>query len=71
MLSTATTSLENAKLDAQRQQLYLERIVEPHLPDHANYPKAIYAILMTFGIALACFTIVQILLAHVRERPSC
>lgn len=71
MLATATTSLENAKLDAQRQQLYLERIVEPHLPDHATYPKAVYAVLLTFGLSLACFTIVMILLAHVRERPSC
>ncbi len=67
MLASATSSLENAKLDAQRQQLYLERIVEPHLPDHALYPKSLYMILMTAAVAFAIYGIAYMLITHVYE----
>ena len=38
-LTSALTSLENARQDSQRQQLYLERIVEPNTPDQSRYPR--------------------------------
>jgi capsular polysaccharide transport system permease protein len=70
MLDSSTTSLENAKIDAQRQQLYLERIVEPNVPDRALYPKSLYDVLLTLGIALATFAIVYILLVHIYEHAD-
>jgi capsular polysaccharide transport system permease protein len=38
-LASATASLENARLEAQRQQLFLSRIVEPNLAVYALYPR--------------------------------
>jgi len=38
-MASATASLENARLEAQRQQLFLSRIVEPNLAVYALYPR--------------------------------
>jgi capsular polysaccharide transport system permease protein len=59
MLESSATSLENAKLEAQRQQLYLERIVNPNRPDYAMYPKRIKSILMVFALCFAAFWIAR------------
>lgn len=46
-LSLATTALENARAEAQRQQLYLEPIVRPNLPDEPTEPLAATGVLIT------------------------
>lgn len=56
-LSSATASLETARLDAQQQQIYVERIVEPHLPDHPKYPMAAFMIALTFAVAFSAYLI--------------
>ncbi len=69
-LSSAIGSLEGARVEAQRQQLYLERIVEPNLADAALYPKRITS---TATVLLACLLIYGIgwlLLAGVREHTA-
>lgn len=70
MMTSATTSLENAKIDAQRQQLYLERIADPNLPDHALYPKRIPAFLMLLAMCGAAYWIVRFLVAQVLEHAA-
>lgn len=47
---SALNQLEAARLDTQRQQDYLERVVEPHAADEARYP---WRVLWTFGTFLA------------------
>ena len=47
---SALNQLEAARLDAQRQQDYLEPVVEPHAADEAHYP---WRILWTFVTFLA------------------
>lgn len=69
-LSSAIGSLESARVEAQRQQLYLERVVEPNLADAALYPKRITS---TATVLLACLLIYGIgwlLLAGVREHTA-
>lgn len=46
---SALNQLEAARLDTNRQQDYLERVVEPHAADEARYP---WRILWTFGTFL-------------------
>ncbi|OCJ07063.1 capsule biosynthesis protein [Rhizobium sp. AC27/96] len=70
MLTSATVSLENAKIDAQRQQLYLERIADPNLPDHALYPKRIIAFLMLLAICFAGFWITRFFINQVYEHAA-
>jgi capsular polysaccharide transport system permease protein len=68
MLESATAALENSKIEAQRQQLYLERIVEPNRPDRPAYPKTLSSIMLTLAICLAIYTIVYLTLMHIMER---
>lgn len=70
MLTSATASLESAKIDAQRQQLYLERIADPNLPDHALYPKRLQSFLLLLAICFAIFWIVRFFVAQVHEHAA-
>jgi capsular polysaccharide transport system permease protein len=47
-LASAVTSLEAARLEAQRQQLYLETIAQPNFADYPLYPKRT----ISFGMVL-------------------
>jgi capsular polysaccharide transport system permease protein len=66
-LSAALVSLEQARADAQRKQLYLERIVQPSQPDVATEPRRVRAIASTFVLGLIVAGILSIVLAGVRE----
>jgi capsular polysaccharide transport system permease protein len=66
-LAAALASLEQARNDAQRKQLYLERIVQPNKPDVAIEPRRLRAIFATFMLSLVCWGVLTILIAGVRE----
>ncbi|MGS1038633.1 hypothetical protein [Burkholderia glumae] len=66
-LASAMTALENARADAQRKQLYLERLVEPNTPDVAIEPKRLKSILEVFALGVIAWGILELLLAGVRE----
>jgi capsular polysaccharide transport system permease protein len=66
-LASAMTSLENAKNEARRKVLYLERIVQPNKPDVALEPRRGKSILTVFAFGLLCWAIFSLLLAGVRE----
>jgi capsular polysaccharide transport system permease protein len=67
MLASAMTSLEQARSDAQRQQLYLERIAQPSLPDEALEPRRVRYTLSTLLFGLICWGILTLLVAGTRE----
>jgi capsular polysaccharide transport system permease protein len=66
-LGAALASLEQARNDAQRKQLYLERIVQPSKPDIAVRPRRLRGVLATLVLSLAAWGIVTMLLAGIRE----
>ena len=69
-LDSAFSSLESARLEVQRQQLYLETIVTPNLPDYPIYPMRFVSFLI---VSVSCFIIYGIawlLVASVREHVS-
>jgi capsular polysaccharide transport system permease protein len=66
-LAAALASLEQARNEAQRKQLYLERIVQPSLPDYPVEPRRFRAILATFAVGMICWGILTMLIAGVRE----
>lgn len=70
MLTTAITSLQNARGEAERQQLYLEVINQPSKPDWAAEPYRLYNILATFIIGLMLYGLFGLLLAAVREHKN-
>lgn len=66
-LAAAMTSLEQVRSEAQRKQLYLERIVQPNKPDVAIEPRRFRAILTTFLVGLIVWGILSILIAGIKE----
>ena len=66
-LASTMASLETARNEAQRQQLYLERLIQPNLPDVAIEPRRLRAIAAVFGLGLVFWGIFSILIAGVRE----
>jgi capsular polysaccharide transport system permease protein len=66
-LAAASAALVQTRMDALRKQLYLERVVEPNLPDHAMEPRRLRSILTVLGFALIIWGVVTLLVAGVRE----
>jgi capsular polysaccharide transport system permease protein len=66
-LATALASLEQARNEALRKQLYLERIVQPVKPDKAMEPRRFVAIFATFAVGMIGWGILTMLIAGVRE----
>lgn len=67
ILEAAVTSLEQAKVTAQKQELYLETISRPNLPDAAQEPKRFQDILATLLVSLIVWGVLTIVTAGVRE----
>lgn len=69
-LAAALASLEQARNDAQRKQVYLERIVQPNKPDMAVEPRRLRSVLATFVLGLILWGVLALLLAGVREHKD-
>ncbi len=67
MLAGALTTLEQARSEAQRQQLYLERISQPSLPDAALEPRRLRSILAIFFMGLVVWGVAALMTAAVKE----
>lgn len=69
-LAAALASLEQARNEAQRKQLYLERIVQPSKPDVAVEPRRLRNIFATFLLGLVAWGILTMLIAGIREHQD-
>lgn len=69
-LMSAFTSLEAARLAAQRQQLYLETITQPNLADYPLYPKRLFSFATVFVICVLTYGIAWLLVAGIREHAG-
>jgi capsular polysaccharide transport system permease protein len=69
-LASAFTSLEAARLEAQRQQLYLETIAQPNLADYPLYPKRFVSFVMVLVSCLLVYGIAWLLVASAREHAA-
>jgi len=66
-LASATASLEAARVEAQRQQVYIARVVEPNLAVYPLYPRKLISVGSVFlGLSVA-FGIGWLLVAGMRE----
>jgi len=66
-LASAMAALEGARAEAQRKQLYLERLVQPNTPDIAIEPKRLKSIFEVFALGMIAWGVLSLLLAGVRE----
>lgn len=66
-LAGAFASLEEAQNEARRKQAYVERIVQPNLPDAPLEPRRLRGMIATLLISLIAWGVIRMLLAGVRE----
>ena len=66
-LAAARSSLDEAETRARRQGLYLDRVVNPNLPDKAILPKRWWNIMLVFLTRLLVFSIGALVWAGLRE----
>ncbi|WP_353208980.1 hypothetical protein [Sphingorhabdus sp.] len=69
-LTAAMASLNEAKNEARRKQVYVERIVQPNLPDDAREPRRMRGILATLALGLIAWGVLSMLLSSVREHQD-
>jgi capsular polysaccharide transport system permease protein len=69
-LASALTSLEVARSAAARKQLYLERLVQPNLPDRATEPRRLRTVLTVFLVGLVAWGVLSLVFASVREHTD-
>ncbi|MEQ1713294.1 MAG: capsule biosynthesis protein, partial [Hyphomicrobium sp.] len=66
-LSTSVKSFETAQLEARRKQLYLERVVEPIVTDHAIAPQRLRHVAAAFGINVIGLLVLWLIYGGIRE----
>lgn len=69
-LASALASQEGARNEAQRQQLYLETIAKPKIPDTAILPKRFMGVLATFVVCFVIWGVLSMLVSGIREHKS-
>lgn len=66
-LTAANASLVQARADAQRQQFYLERVVDPNTPDAPLLPKRFISILILFTALTGLYFVAWMFMIGVLE----
>jgi len=69
-LAAAMASLEEAQNEARRKQAYVERIVQPNLPDESLEPRRLRGIVSTFVLGMIAWGILGMFLAGIREHKA-
>ncbi len=69
-LAGALTALDAARSEAARKQLYLERLVQPSLPDRAMEPRRLRSVVTVFVLGLILWGVVSLVLASIREHSE-
>lgn len=66
-LNAASAALVQARAEAQRQQFYLERVVDPNVPDTPLLPKRLLNVLVVFAAASCLYFIAWMFMVGVLE----
>lgn len=69
-LAAAMASLQEAENEARRKHAYVERIVQPSLPDYASEPRRFRGVVSTLLFSLIVWGVLSMMLAGVREHSQ-
>jgi capsular polysaccharide transport system permease protein len=69
-LASALAALEAARTEAARQRLYLERLVQPNLPDQALEPRRLRSVVTVFVLGLVVWGVLALVVASIREHAD-
>lgn len=67
LLASSTAALNTAQLTARSKRLYIDRIVNPDLPDRAVEPQRLMSLLAVFASLMLAYGLGWLVLAGVRE----
>jgi capsular polysaccharide transport system permease protein len=67
LLEISQASYERARLEAERQHIYLATFVDPVKPDKAEYPKRLRAIALVSVCAIVAWGITLLVIAAIRD----
>ena len=70
VLASAITSLQDARNEARRKRAYVERIVEPNMPDYPSEPRRMRAILGVFAVGMVVWAILSMLVSGIKEHKD-
>jgi len=66
-LAAAISALEQARVQAQKQQLFIETVVTPNLPDDALEPKRGRGVLATLVVGLMLWGVLSVVIGGIKE----
>jgi capsular polysaccharide transport system permease protein len=69
-LATALASLEQARTEVLRKQLYIERVVQASQPDKAMEPRRIKGIFTTFILGLIAWGVLSLMISGIKEHHA-
>lgn len=69
-LNVANAALVQARADAQKQQFYLERVVDPNLPDSPLLPKRLINVIVVFAAMTCLYFIAWMFIVGILEHSS-
>jgi capsular polysaccharide transport system permease protein len=64
---SSLASLESARIEAVRKNLYLETFVRPHVPEVAKYPTSLLNVVLVFIVSLLVWAIGGLFVSAIRE----
>lgn len=66
-LAAAITALEDARIQAQKQQLFIETVVAPNKPDQALQPRRFRGVLATLIVGLLVWGVLSVVVGGIKE----
>ena len=69
-LGATLAALESARSEAARKQLYLERLVQPNLPDMSVEPRRVRSVLTVLLLGMVAWGVMSLVLASIREHAD-
>ena len=69
-LASSMASYQSAKDEANRKQLYLERIVNPVISDKSTYPNRLFSIISYIVMLVLIWGISKFMLVAIREHSD-
>lgn len=69
-LGVALAELETARTEARQKQIYLERVVQPGLPDKSLEPRRIRSSITVLLMSIILWAMLRLLIASVREHAD-
>ena len=70
LLGAAIGSLESARSQASNKEVYIERVVEPNMPDYAMEPRRLRSIFTVLLASLLAWGVASLVLASIREHAE-